>query len=147
MTIREYRKELATQINRLSSDLKNPISREQITGLNVALALSEKLYDTYPYETIQPLTELMSYRQLAELLSRGYGQVKVLSEIEDYNTIETQWSYWENQDENDPVADNIRIRQWGSDHWAKPIKAIYDKYFEMVPRVQDVEGLLLEDCK
>lgn len=147
MTIKEYRDELATQISRLSSDLKNPISREQITGLNIALVLSEKLYDTYLYETTQSLTELMSNRQLAELLSRGYGQAKAIYDIEDGDVIETQWSYWDNKDENMPVADNIRIRQWGSDHWAKPVKAIYDKYFEMVPKIQDIEGLLLEDCK
>ena len=147
MTIKEYRDELAVQISRLSSDLKNPISREQITGLNVALVLSEKLYETYPYGLTQSLTELMSNRQVAELLSRGYGQIKVISDIEDYDAIETQWSYWENEDENMPVADNIRIRQWGSDHWARPVKAIYDKYFEMVLKIQDIERLLLEDCK
>ena len=139
MTIREYRQELSTQIERLSTDLKNPISREQITGLRVALNLSEKLYDTYSYNGNNEL-KLMTNRQLAEVLAKGYGQVKLVSDEEDdcdefCSSYETVWSYFEEEgaDDNDMVPNNVRIRRWGSDKWILPIFEIYENFTQSLP--------------
>lgn len=133
MTIKEYRQELSTQIERLSTDLKNPISREQITGLRVALNLSEKLYDTYSYNGNNDL-KLMTNRQLAEILAKSYGQVKIL-DPNDCSAIETVWAYFEEEgaDDNDMVPDNVRIRRWGSDEWSSPTFEIYEDFTQSLP--------------
>ena len=136
MTISEYRQELSTQIERLSTDLKNPISREQITGLRVALNLSEKLYDTYSYNGNNDL-KLMTNRQLAEVLAKGYGQVYVLPTDQDgdYATFETHWTYFdeEGSDDNDMVPDDVRIRRWGSDKWTLPTFETYEDFTQSLP--------------
>lgn len=135
MTIKEYRQELSTQIERLSTDLKNPISREQITGLRVALNLSEKLYDTYSYKGNNEL-KLMTNRQLAEVLAKGYGQVKMLElDPNDYSAIETAWIYFEEEgsDDNGMVPDDVRIRRWGSDKWLEPTFEIYEDFTQSLP--------------
>ena len=134
MTIKEYRQELSTQIERLSTDLKNPISKEQITGLRVAFNLSEKLYDTYGYNSSNPTVLYMTNRQLAEVLAKGYGQVKIL-DSNDCSAIETVWAYFEEEgaDDNDEVPDNVRIRRWGSDKWTSPTFEIYEDFTQSLP--------------
>lgn len=134
MTIKEYRQELSTQIERLSTDLKNPISREQIAGLRVALNLSEKLYDTYGYKLSNHVILYMTNRQLAEVLAKGYGQVKIV-DSNDCSAIETVWAYFEEEgaDDNDEVPNNVRIRRWGSDKWEVPTFEIYEDFIQSLP--------------
>lgn len=69
--------------------------------------------------------ELMTQRQICELLAKGYGEVMVDDEME----TEVYPTYFYSKGFQDkPVADNVRIRPWGVDDWLVPTVDIYEEY-------------------
>lgn len=78
-------------------------------------------YRVKPEEPEEP-KKLMTNRQLAELLAKGYGQREGGSKI-----ISTTFSY-EKGDEDDPVSVMRKIRPWGSNEWLDPTVDIYEEF-------------------
>ena len=64
-------------------------------------------------------SNLMTHRQLAEWLARGYGQTKW---NDDY--IYTDLYY---KNDWDDIQTKALIRPWGSDKWIKPTVDIYER--------------------
>lgn len=64
--------------------------------------------------------KLMTYRQLAEWLARGFGLYKFHVDLYSFITINSNI-------ENRFVEEPIRIRPWGSDEWVKPTVDIYER--------------------
>ena len=63
---------------------------------------------------------LMTNRQLAEWLGRGFGQYK-------YNNIHNSGYSYFLEDETKEVIEDVLVRSWGSDEWIKPTKKIYER--------------------
>lgn len=135
MTIKEYRNKLSEEIDKLvSNNGDGLIPKERIKGLQIAYDLSEKLYDTYVSKTSKEKVNYMTNRQLSELLSKWYGQVKIIDEeAKDYFIYETAWNYFKDENGGDDglVPENVRIRKWGSSVWTKPTTDIYENYIEV----------------
>lgn len=77
----------------------------------------------YPYE--EPPKKRMTNRQLAELLSKKFGQFK-RTDIS-HHVHYCEWDYLADE-ENDEVPKNIAIRSWDSDEWVEPTVDIYEGY-------------------
>lgn len=73
--------------------------------------------------------ELMTNRQLAELLANGYGQAKYTGSY-----LWTTWDY--NTDYEDDYGDDaavdcdVEIRKWGEDEWRMATKDIFEKFMD-----------------
>ena len=77
------------------------------------------------YQFIREIEEepkLMTNRQLAEWLARGFGERKLREDDPVGNAL----IYYED-DENLPVGEDMVIRHWGSDEWVKPTFDIYER--------------------
>lgn len=64
----------------------------------------------------------MNYRQLAEWLAKGYGQIQDPYE----NVFYTQLEYPSFAD-NEFVYQGYLIRSWGSSEWTEPTNNIYER--------------------
>jgi len=117
MTITEYRNELKKRMNRIGGGWHE--------GLKEAYELSEELIDTYDESDASVKNSLMTNRQLAEMLAKGYGQVRILPDDSEVIAIETQWCYFSGDMEDGEVPSNVIVRAWGSDTWVHPTSALY----------------------
>lgn len=86
--------------------------------------------DTTGYElrvkSEEPEIRRMTYRELAEWLARGNGQLSyndrsIVTKI----CVETSNSYFEDND-NIEVPDSYKIRRWNSDEWIEPTVDVYE---------------------
>lgn len=81
-------------------------------------------YDYRIKEESKPV--LMTQRQLTELLAKGYGEFMADYELK----TEVYPTYFYSKCHGDkPVADNVRIRPWGSDEWIRPTVDVYEGFF------------------
>ena len=122
MTITEYRNILFEKIGKTGGGIAE--------GLKEALELSENLYDSYDDEG--NYVHYMTNRELAEMLAKGYGQVTLWGpDYDEYGTkhndsaVETQWSYFDRDEDYFEVPRDVRSRQWGSEVWNEPLASIY----------------------
>ena len=68
----------------------------------------------------------MTYRELAEWLAKGFGQVSYTDRsIATKVCVETYNSYFEDFD-NTEVPNDYKIRYWGSDEWIEPTVDVYE---------------------
>lgn len=136
MTIKEYRQELSSQMDSLLMS-KGHFDTQIREGLRIALNLSEKLYDDYPYDCEEKAENYMTNRQLAMLLAKGYGQVSVLPTDQDgdYATFETHWTYFDEEGgrDNDRVSSNVRVREFGTQKWVEPTVEVFEGYMGRLP--------------
>lgn len=72
----------------------------------------------YRIKPEEPKTRLMTYRELAEWLAKGNGQVKVGGEVH---------IWFDYVDSTDDIDVGYEIRRWGSDKWIKPIVDVYEE--------------------
>ena len=72
-------------------------------------------------EVVDENNTLMTYRQLAEWLTKGNGQSK------DEGSWVYQYLAYKLIVENKPVDETVRIRRWDSDEWVKPTVDIYER--------------------
>ena len=68
---------------------------------------------------------LMTNRQLSELLAKGYGQVC-------YKPFESASIVYAVpiSEENEEVSETVSVRPWSSDQWLKPTVDIYEEYVD-----------------
>lgn len=84
-----------------------------------------KAKDSCRFQFFRPILEeekpqLMSHRQLAEWLAKGYGELRLGKLVSDSS------SYYLDE-EDDPVKEekDYLIRRWGSDEWILPTVDVY----------------------
>lgn len=66
--------------------------------------------------------ELMTNRQLAEWVAKGYGEYT----HEDMDIASLAFVYYKSEEDN-PVSVTTLIRRWNDTEWVKPTKAIYEE--------------------
>ncbi len=68
---------------------------------------------------------LMTNRQLSELLAKGYGQVcyKPFESASIDHAVPLS-------EENEEVSETVSVRPWSSDQWLKPTVDIYEEYMD-----------------
>ena len=84
------------------------------------------LYD-YRVNPDEP-KNLMTNRQLAELMAKGYGENTIIYWDGTTGRIRTAFEYGALSEEGNSVDDRTRIRPWGSDEWIEPTVDVYEKY-------------------
>lgn len=75
----------------------------------------------------------MTQRQLSQLLSWGYGELKFVES----NYSDTRFVYDENE-ADEPVDKSAVIRPWSSTEWREPFKYIYDDYMKRCGKMYNV---------
>ncbi len=78
-------------------------------------------------EEAEESKKLMTCRQLAELLAKGYGECIAFYYDGTSSLICIKYDYFQNDEEN-TVMKEMRIRPWGSDEWLEPTVDIYEEY-------------------
>jgi len=135
MTIDEYRNILNNRMTELLSDQSFGVSLIR-QGLKAAYDISEGLYDTYGCSE-KSEHPLMTNLQLATLLAKGYGQVRVLPTDHegDYAFYETYWSYFveEGEKDDDVIPSNVRIRKFGTQKWIVPTVEVFKDFMDALP--------------
>ncbi len=71
--------------------------------------------------------KLMTCRQLAELLAKGYGQTTYFYSDGTARLVGSSFEY-EKDNEEDSISVMRKIRPWGSDEWLEPTVDIYEEY-------------------
>lgn len=66
--------------------------------------------------------ELMTHRQLAEWLAKGYGEYSARNSVSVFSV----FSYF-SKDADKPVRYDILIRRWGDTEWMRPTRDIYEE--------------------
>lgn len=132
MTVLQFRNMLAEEMNKAFDN------KERLKAFEIAYDLSEKLYDTYDVNPSNVKKPYMTNRQLAEILAKSYGQVKLLpyeKDKENYFSFETVWVYFgeENGGDDGQVPDNVVIRRWGTDNWIEPTVEVYEEFTQSLP--------------
>lgn len=85
--------------------------------------------------------ELMTNRQLAEWVGKGYGEYILHDNtMTGEKMVSHNNGYLEGQ-EDEPVEDYILIRRWRDTEWSKPTKAIYEE--DCIPN----NAINKDDCK
>lgn len=80
--------------------------------------------------------ELMTQRQLAEWVARGYGEYT----HEDMGIASLALVYYKDEEDNSVLSTTL-IRRWRDTEWSKPTKAIYEE--DCMPNT----AINKEDCK
>lgn len=80
-------------------------------------------YRIKPDEPKKPMT----FRQLAELLAKGYGQTTYFYSDGTARLVGSSFEY-EKDNEEDSVSVMRKIRPWGSDEWLDPTVDIYEEF-------------------
>lgn len=73
--------------------------------------------------------KLMTNRQLAEWLAKGNGQMVLVNEKEQIDSLDfifTHYNFREREG-GELVGQDIRIRSWDSDEWVMPTVVIYER--------------------
>lgn len=83
-------------------------------------------YRIKPEESDEP-KKLMSYRQLAELMAKGYGQNAYLYTDGTLSIVDDSFEYQRDR-EDDSVHEDRKIRAWGSKEWIEPTVDVYEEY-------------------
>ena len=126
----ENRNEAVVGKKYVFSDLYNDIYKNHKTRVHAELkAVKDTSYPFincygYSFQLIREVIEepvLMTYRQLAEWLTKGNGQSK------DEGSWVYQYLAYKLIVENKPVDETVRIRRWDSDEWVKPTVDIYER--------------------
>lgn len=78
-------------------------------------------YRVKPDEVDEP-KKLMTYRQLAELMAKGYGEFRLRHSL----LVKTHFKYDINNE--DKPKNDVLIRPWGSDEWLDPTVDIYEEF-------------------
>lgn len=78
-------------------------------------------YRVKPDEVDEP-KKLMTYRQLSELMAKGYGELRYRHNL----LVKTHFKYDVNNENK--TKDDVLIRPWGSDEWLEPTVDIYEEY-------------------
>lgn len=78
-------------------------------------------YRVKPDEVEKP-KKLMTYRQLSELMAKGYGEFRLRHNL----LVKTHFKYDINNE--DKPKNDVLIRPWGSDEWLEPTVDIYEEY-------------------
>jgi len=83
-------------------------------------------YRIKPEESDEP-KKLMTCRQLAELMAKGYGQNAYFYKDGTSRIVDDSFEY-EKDNEDKSVFSGRKIRAWGSDEWIEPTVDIYEEY-------------------
>ena len=78
-------------------------------------------YRVKPEEPEEP-KKLMTNRQLAELLAKGYGELRYRHNL----LVKTHFRYDINNE--DKPKNDVVIRPWGSDEWLEPTVDVYEEF-------------------
>lgn len=70
---------------------------------------------------------LMTHRQLAEVLAKGYGECAFVHDDEVQGAIAFGYNY-SVPVENAPVPVGLMVRAWGSNVWCRPTEGIYESF-------------------
>lgn len=70
---------------------------------------------------------LMTHRQLAEVLAKGYGECAFIYDGKAKGSIAFGYNYSAPY-ENTAVAEELMVRAWGSDVWCRPTVGIYESF-------------------
>ena len=126
-SLRECRKDVAGLIEAAKKEPQDEKCRAYIDGLTMAFNYIRAV-DTEDNSKTEK--KYMTSRQLAELLAKGYGQVKLINDEDDIETyIDTYWTYgYPEADDDDLVPNNVRIRKWGEDKWTEALLSIYTDF-------------------
>lgn len=79
------------------------------------------IYVDYRVKPEEP-KKIMTYRQLAELLAKGYGELRYRHNL----LVKTHFRYDINNE--DKPKNDVVIRPWGSDEWLEPTVDIYEEF-------------------
>lgn len=71
--------------------------------------------------------ELMTERQLAELLAKGYGEVAQTPDASSFTTVTVSYKYALVEGDY-RVDESIKFRAWGSDDWIRPTVDVYEGF-------------------
>lgn len=69
---------------------------------------------------------MMTNRELAELLAKGYGQVQ----LSNGSYIYTAWDYWPDDESDGEVGEHTVVRRWGENEWRKATVGIYREFLK-----------------
>ena len=83
-------------------------------------------YRVKPDKAEEP-KKIMTCRQLAELLAKGYGECIAFYYDGTSSLVCIKYDYFQNDEEN-TVKKEMRIRPWGSDEWLEPTVDIYEEF-------------------
>lgn len=122
--------------------LENPTEKHPMVGIFKGFADEEGVpfnvalskVDLCAYQFIREVIDeeeksLMANRQLAEWLARGFGQMVLVNEKEQVDSLDfifTHYNFREREG-GDLVGQNIRIRSWDSNEWIVPTIDIYER--------------------
>lgn len=107
-------------------------------------------YRIKPEEPEEP-KKLMTNRQLAELMAKGYGELRYRHNL----LVKTHFRYDINNE--DKPKNDVVIRPWGSDEWLEPTVDIYEEYVSKwnrafswandVPKGENKSEPIPQDCQ
>lgn len=92
-----------------------------------------------PFEFFRPILEedeLMTNRQLAEWVAKGYGEYT----HEDMGIASLALVYYKDEEDNSVLSTTL-IRRWRDTEWSKPTRAIYEE--DCMPNT----AINKEDCR
>lgn len=103
-------------LTKISKDNQYPFFTENEGEKDVLFQFIREIEDCEEKPT------LMTNRQLAEWLAKGNGERKLIDET----TVSSERIYFD-EEENQPVREDMVIRSWGSDEWVEPTLEIYER--------------------
>lgn len=124
ITLDEFKESIKRDIeecDRVAEEWKNWVfskeASERLKSQSYILKRILKLADM-----IEPpvAVEVMTNRQLSELLASGWGEVK-----SDWY-VSNKWSYNDYQKDCPVDMDDVTIRKYGTEGWSRPYKEIYE---------------------
>ena len=111
---------VSNSLTELEENVKNEVNIILLKNVDTQKDIPFECVGSSFYKYIYPYKILMTDKQLAEWLSRGYGQCCI------FHNIYTYYTYNSLVDKKgDQVSDNIKIRRWGSEDWEFPLYKFY----------------------
>lgn len=90
-----------------------------------------------------PDSNRMTNRQFAEFIALGNGEFK----YDDSNEVHTYYVYDEDEEDN-PVDEDVVTRLWGERDWETPTEEMYKKYVtDITYSHRDIDYILDKVCK
>lgn len=74
-----------------------------------------------------PEDRMMTNRELAELLARGYGQARYFSAYSGSFTF-TAWNYSPDEGDDRVLGNTLKVRKWGENEWRKATLSVYKEF-------------------
>ena len=95
---------------------------ERLHGYHSAVINRQQEDIEYRTKPEEPQSRRMTYRELAEWLSKGNGQYKVHESSSYYNSLACCSS-----EDCKEVPVDYKLRRWGSDEWIEPTVDVYEQ--------------------